>query len=154
MHQPGQSVALDVMRYGTKKTFEVKLTEAPTDEQIAANDAGTQKPSAGISADKLGIDVEPVSDDMAREASIPDADRGLRVADVAGAGPAHDKLVPNDIIVAVLYPEPRQNVHTVVDLQTALSKVHTGDYVSLLVYSPGPQGQTGGTRVVSLHVGE
>jgi hypothetical protein len=76
------------------------------------------------------------------------------VSDVTGAGPAHGKLIPNDIIVAVLYPEPRHDVRSVADLQAAVSKVHTGDYISLLVYSVGPQGQTGNTRVVSLHVGE
>jgi len=153
-HQPGQTVQLDVMRYGTRKSFGVRLTEAPSDEQIAANDAGAEKSSEGVSAEKLGISVEPVSVDMAREASIPDADRGVRVSDVTGAGPAHGKLIPNDIIVAVLYPEPRHDVRSVADLQAAVSKVHTGDYISLLVYSVGPQGQTGNTRVVSLHVGE
>jgi hypothetical protein len=120
---------------------------------MAANDVNSEKPNGGVASDKLGIDVEPVSDDMAREASIPAADRGVRVADVAGAGPAHDKLVPNDIIVAVLYPEPRHDVHSVADLQAAVSKVKSGDYVSLLVYSVGAQGQSGATRVVSLHVG-
>jgi serine protease Do len=153
LHQPGQTVTLDVMRYGTRKSFQVKLTEAPSDEQMAANEANNIKPNGGTSSDKLGIDVEPVSDDMAREGSIPDADRGVRVADVANAGPAFNKLVPNDIIVAVLYPEPRHDVHSVADLQAALSKVHTGDYVSLLVYHLGVQGQAGATTVVSLHVG-
>jgi hypothetical protein len=61
--------------------------------------------------------------------------------------------VPNDIIVAVLYPEPRHDVHSVADLQAAVAKVRAGDYVSLLVYSVGGQGQTGATRVVSIHVG-
>ena len=153
LHQPGQSITLDINRYGTRKSFQVRLTEAPSDQLMAANDVNSEKPNGGVASDKLGIDVEPVSDDMAREASIPAADRGVRVADVAGAGPAHDKLVPNDIIVAVLYPEPRHDVHSVADLQAAVSKVKSGDYVSLLVYSVGAQGQSGATRVVSLHVG-
>ena len=36
-HEPGETVTVDVMRYGTKKTFRVKLAEAPnaTDGRIA-----------------------------------------------------------------------------------------------------------------------
>jgi serine protease Do len=153
LHQPGQTIQLDVMRFGTRKSFQVKLTEAPSDEQMAANEVNSEKPNGGISAEKLGIEVEPVTDDMVREANIPETDRGVRVADVAPAGPAHDKLLPNDIIVAVLYPEPRHDVHSVADLQAAVAKVKSGDYVSLLVYAVAGQGQTGATRVVSIHVG-
>jgi serine protease Do len=151
-HQPGQTVGLDVMRFGSRKSFDVKLSAAPSDEQLAQNDTNADKTGEGVTTDKLGISVEPIPADMAREASIPEADRGLRVADVSGAGPAHDKLFPNDIIVAVLYPEPRHDVHSVVDLQSALTKVRSGDYVSLLVYRVGPQGQQGVTSVVSLRV--
>jgi serine protease Do len=152
--QPGQTVALQVVRFGAKKTFNVKLTEAPTDEQIADTQTETDKSHEGISTEKLGISVEPITADVAREASIPDADRGLRVSDVVGAGPAHNKLFPNDIIVAVLYPEPRHEVRSVVDLQSALAKVRDGDYVSLLVYRVGgPQSQSGATQVVSLRIG-
>ena len=38
-------------------------------------------------------------------------------------------------------------------VQEVLSHVKNGDYVSLLVYAVGAQGQTSATRVVSLHVG-
>ena len=154
-HQPGQSVALDVVRFGAKKTFSVKLSEAPSDEQIASTDIGQPKRHGeGVSTEKLGISVEPISADVAREASIPDADRGLRVSDVTGAGPAHDKLYPNDIIVAVLYPEPRHEVHTVSRPAGCVGQGSTsGDYVSLLVYRVAPQGQNATTQVISLRVG-
>ncbi len=153
MHQPGQTLALAVVRFGTRKTFDVKLTEAPGEDQIAQRDAHADDAAGGASTEKLGITVEPVSSDLAREASIPDADRGLRVTEVAGSGPAHNKLFPNDIVVAVLYPEPRHAVHSMDDLQSALAKAKAGDYVSLLVYRMGPQGQAGITQVVSLRLG-
>jgi serine protease Do len=174
MHQPGQSLALDIMRFGTRKTFSVKLTEAPGEEQVARRDAESNASPGSISIEKLGISGEPISLDVARQASIPDADRGLRITDVAGSGPAHNKLSQNDIIVAVLFPEPRKEVHSVADLQGALSQLKTGDYVSLLIYHVQPQlqgqgqgqGQGGGgqaqpgtgqqsglTTVVSLRIG-
>ena len=138
------------MRFGTRKSFQVKLTEAPSDEQMAANDVNSEKPNGGISAEKLGIEVEPVSDEMAHEANIPDADRGVRVTDVAPAGSGPRQTAPRTTSSsAVLYPEPRHDVHSVADLQAAVSKVKSGDYVSLLVYAVTGQGQTGTTRVVS-----
>ncbi len=152
-HQPGQAIPLDVVRFGSRKTFSVKLAEAPTDEQVASNADNGEKPNGGVSTDKLGISVEPVTTDVARENNIPDGDRGLHVTDVNSSGPAYNKIFPNDVIVAVLYPEPRRDVRSVADLQSVLERVHNGDYVTLLVYNAAAQGQPGGTRVVSLHVG-
>jgi serine protease Do len=37
-HKPGDVVTLDVMRFGEKKTFKVKLIEAPDQSQVAAAD--------------------------------------------------------------------------------------------------------------------
>jgi len=153
-HQPGQSVSLEVVRFGSRKTFPVKLAEAPSDEQVASNDDQSDKPSGGVSSDKLGVSVEPVTAEVARDNGIPENDRGLHVTDVNAQGPAYNKLFPNDVIVAVLYPEPRKDVHSVADLQEVLTKVRNGDYVSLLVFNnAGGQPQAGTTRVVSLHVG-
>lgn len=150
--QPGQTVSLDIVRFGSHKKFDVKLSAAPNEEQIASNDGGSEKPSEGVTTEKLGISVEPIPTDMARQASIPEVDRGLRVSDVSASGPAHAKLFPNDIIVAVLNPEPRHEVRSVTDLQSALTRVHAGDYVTLLIYNLGAQGTPGGTRVVTLKV--
>jgi serine protease Do len=153
-HEPGETISLDVMRFGQRKSFTVKLMEAPTDDQLAdAGDAPGVKPAAGESSEKLGVSVEPVSTEFAQQFNLPSEDRGLRITDVDDAGPAHNKLAQTDIIVAVLYPEPRRPIHTVADLQTALEHEKTGDYVTLLVYQVDPRGQAGGQRVVSLRIG-
>jgi serine protease Do len=153
MHQPGQTVTLDVMRFGDKKTFTVKLMEAPDDEQVASNDDTDSKPSVGESTEKLGITVEPVSADFATQNNLASEDRGLQVTDVNTNGPARGKLQPNDVIEEVLFPQPKREVHTVMDLQNALSKTKSGDFVTLLVCQPSPQGPCA-KRVVSLKIGE
>ena len=38
-HKPGETVTLDVMRFGEKKSFKVKLIEAPDPQQVAAAEA-------------------------------------------------------------------------------------------------------------------
>jgi serine protease Do len=153
-HEPGQAIDLDVMRFGQRKSFTVKLMEAPQDEQMADASDAQSKPSAGESSQKLGVSVEPVSQEFVQQFNLPSEDRGLRVTDVDDAGPAHNKLGPTDIIVAVLYPEPRRPIHTIADLQTAMEHEKTGDYVTLLVYAVDPRGQSSGVqRVVSLKIG-
>ena len=148
-HEPGETVTVDAMRYGTKKTFRVKLTEAPVEEQLAAAD-DADGPRDGATQGKLGIAVEPVSADLAREAGLTDSQRGLRVVDVTPGGPSYAKLAENgDVILEVLHPS-RRPVRSVADLQQALSGVKSGDFVSLNVYNIGLKQ----SRVVNLRVGE
>jgi serine protease Do len=153
-HQPGQTIGLDIMRFGNRKSFTIKLMEAPSDEQLADASEAAAKPAAGSSSQKLGVSVEPVTAEFVQQFNLPSEDRGLRVTDVDDAGPAHNKLAPTDVIIAVLYPEPRRPIHTVADLQSALEREKNGDYVTLLVYTVDPRGQGAGVqRVVSLKVG-
>ena len=155
-HEPGETVEIEVFRYGQRKTFKVTLAEAPSDparvarvEEGGSDDTGAK---GGTSASKLGITVEPVSPDFAREAKVPEARRGLRVMDVDPEGAARQQFFPGgiDIIVEVIYPAPRRAVRSGADLQGILAKVPAGEYVSLLVYNAQRQD----TRVVSLKVGE
>ncbi|HXB26399.1 MAG TPA: Do family serine endopeptidase [Gemmatimonadaceae bacterium] len=152
MHQPGQTVTLDVVRFGDKKTFTVHLMQAPSEEQIADASDSVVKPPEGASTEKLGITVEPVSAEFAQTNNLTTDDRGLQVTDVNTNGPARGKLQPSDVILEVLYPQPKRDVHTVPELQNALSHTKAGDFVTLLVCSPQPQGPCG-KRVVSLKIG-
>ncbi|MBK6488210.1 MAG: trypsin-like peptidase domain-containing protein [Gemmatimonadetes bacterium] len=153
-HEPGETVEIEAYRYGQRKTFKVKLAEAPSDAaQVAATEreAPAEAPATvGTNASKLGITVEPVSADFARQAKVPEERRGLRVMDVDPQGTAQRQFVPGgiDIIVEVIYPAPRKAIRTANDLQSVLSKVPSGEFVSLLIYNAQQQS----TRVVSLKV--
>jgi serine protease Do len=50
-HEPGETVTVDVMRYGTKKTFKVKLAEAPSNATVASrdNDDDNANPNGSVS---------------------------------------------------------------------------------------------------------
>ncbi|HEX4936396.1 MAG TPA: trypsin-like peptidase domain-containing protein, partial [Gemmatimonadaceae bacterium] len=155
-HEPGETVELEVNRYGQMKTFKVRLAEAPSDPQQVARAEGADqdepsKSPTGALSSKLGITVEPVSAEFARQAKVPEERRGLRVMEVDPDGGARQLFVPNgiDIIVEVIYPAPRRAIRTPADLQAAVAKVSTGEYVSLLVYNAQQQS----TRVVSVKVG-
>jgi serine protease Do len=151
-HEPGETVGVDVMRYGKRQSFKVRLLEREDVPTVArAATAPRAEPVRG-EALKLGISVEPVSADFAREANLAAGDRGLRITDVARSGPAFRLLVPSDVITDVLFPQPQRKVRTAAELQAVLSGLKTGDVVSLRVY--GTAEPVIGVRVVNVRVGE
>ena len=154
-HEPGETVTVDVMRYGTKKTFRVKLGKAPTESAVASrdNDDDSTSPNGGVSYDKIGVRVEPVTAEFLRANRLSTDRQGVRVIEIDAAGPARGRLFPNDVVTAVLFPTPRKEVRSVADLQDVLSRAKDGDVVSLLVLNPGSQQTQSSTRVVNIRVG-
>jgi serine protease Do len=150
-HEPGDVVDLEVMRYGTRKAFKVKLAEAPGEATVAKADTPADSDEAGASAEKLGITVEPVPTELAEQAKLAPDRRGLRVLEVSPAGPARERLFPNDIIYEVVYPS-KTPIKTTSDLQKVLARLKAGEYVSLnVLIVDGRGGQQ--SRVVNLRIG-
>ncbi|MDP1890919.1 MAG: Do family serine endopeptidase [Gemmatimonadaceae bacterium] len=152
MHQPGELITLDVVRYGERKSFKIRLQEAPAEAAQVAS--AVEKPAEGesVSNTRLGVGLEAITAEVAKANNIDEQYRGLRVISVDAAGPAAQKLGRNDIIVRVIRPEPATTIRTAADLQKVLARVKDGEYISLLVYA---QTQTGpGTRVVNIRIGE
>lgn len=154
-HSVGETVKIDVLRFGAKKSFKVKLTEAET--ILASNDDANpvRQPRPAREANpeptresKLGVTVAPITTDVARQLQLEGV-KGVRVVDVSDDGPAYGKLVPNDVIVEVLYPQPRRPVTGTDELQKALSGLRDGDYVSFMV-----KNRQTDDRVVNLRIGE
>lgn len=150
--KPGDVVALDVMRYGSKKTFRVKLMEVPDKAPVLASADNVSRPDANSMEerkfDKVGIAVEPISSEARARIAEPYR-KGLMVSSVSASGPSYRELgADQSILVEVLNPGPRHALRTASDLDDVLKKVHTGDLVSFLVYDVGGQG----TRVVTIPV--
>ena len=81
--------------------------------------------------------------------------RGLMVSEVSVTGPAYHKLdADNTILLQVLNPGPKRDLHTVADLDAVLSRLNPGDVVTFLVYDVRQNPTTpGSTRAISLEVG-
>jgi serine protease Do len=156
-YKPGETVGVDVVRFGTRRSFRVRLAEAPSDdEQEVASASGPRGESrniraAGRSYEKLGITAQPVPEELASQARIPaQYRRGLLVTDISLTGPARNALFEGrDIVVRVLNPQPARDIHSAADLESVLSRLRSGDYVTLLLYNV----QQEATRVVTLRVG-
>jgi serine protease Do len=157
-YKPGETVAVDVVRFGTRRTFRVRLAEAPSDDEQEVASASSPRGESrtigvGRSYDKLGITAEPVPEELASQARIPaQYRRGLLVTDISLTGPARNALIEGrDVIIRVLNPQPARDIRSAADLEGALSRLRTGDYVTLLLYTV--QQGDGATRVVTLRVG-
>ncbi|MES2176846.1 MAG: trypsin-like peptidase domain-containing protein [Gemmatimonadota bacterium] len=138
-HKPGEVLPFDVMRFGSKKTFRVKLTEAPEETQLVASSGrapSDAEPASARKFDKLGITVEPVSAELVTQAKLAEPySKGLVVSDVNLTGPAYRKLSADaTILLEVINPGPRHALRSASDLESVLSKLKSGDLVSFMVY--------------------
>jgi serine protease Do len=150
-HNPGETIAIEAMRYGQRKTFRVTLMEAQTDKEIASASTPAPPSRGGVVHPALGISVAPVSAELAAQARLTTPVNGVLVSDVVPGGPADEKLARNDVITEVLYPAPRRAINSPSDLQQALSRLKNGDYVSLNVFSLGEPEHA--PRIVNLQIG-
>ena len=153
--RPGDAVEVTLLRQGgVKKTVTVRLAKAPGEAETEVAATGTRRSPNDASAkeEKLGIAVEPLTQDDARDPKLrPVVQRGggLVVTDVSPDGPAFQRLATAedggpDIIIAM----NGQPTRTRADLRTALGKVKSGDIVTLQVLTRAPDGWAG--RVVRL----
>lgn len=152
-YKPGEIVEVEVMRFGDRKNFRVRLGEPQPDsaEQVASTDRAGVAPVTGgaQSSDRLGITVAPVPQEFVTARNV-DAEyrRGLLVTEVSARGPAYRELIANrDIILRTLHPV-RREIRSASDLEQVVSALKRGDVLSLLVYDTGIQG--GSTKVVTL----
>jgi serine protease Do len=156
-HQPGDVVDLEVVRFGEHKDFKVKLAEAPSDEKVVASTVAAPKESTPapvtVVAKKLGIVVEALTPEIVKATGTSAAVQGVAVASVDHDGPAVGKLFEGYIITGVTFPAPGSPIHSVEDLQRALSKFKDGDYIGLAVNRQSDAEGHHATYVVNLRVG-
>jgi serine protease Do len=158
-HKPGETVSLDVMHFGEKKSFKVRLIEAPESSQVASAESSgpaiVEPTSQAKRFDKVGITAEPVSPALISRARLEEQYRhGLMVSEVSVTGPAYHQLeADNTILLQVLNPGPKRDLKSVADLDDVLSRLHPGDVVTFLVYDVRQNPLNGNaTRAISLEV--
>lgn len=151
-HEPGETIMLEAMRYGQRRSFTVRLGEVPPDSgtRAVATRETEGRGSENIASQKLGIGVETITEEMASARRLPAEARGLLVVEVDPTGPARARLQQGDVIVGALSPGPRRDIRATSDLQQVLSGVREGGYVSLVVYNLEARNR----RIVNLRVGD
>lgn len=141
--EPGQSVSVEVQRFGKKITNQVKLGQPPNETNPVARGGG----EAGGA--RLGVGVSPVTPDISQQLQLPNNIRGLIVERVDPSGPAAGQLQPGDIITEALGPGGSTPIRSIQQLHDAVQGARNG-VVSLQVYSV--QAQT--ARVVNIQLSQ
>ena len=138
---PGQTTKVTVQRRGgERRTYTVRLVEAPTTATVAARADTIDQSSdpAGSLVDRLGIEVRAIAPQQRGDPRLAAIGaKGLVVAGVVPESPAENRLVPAnmpggpDIIVSV----DEQPVASEDDLVAALRRVKPGNVVAIEVYN-------------------
>src|SRR6266540_2338060 len=145
--KPGEIVQVTIVRKGgVRKTLPVRLTAAPaiTPEEVSSNDDGGSNRESAPMENTLGISVEPLTVENARDPSLRQVMRsggGLVVSQVSADGPAYNRLSD----ASQGYPDIILKVNGVAtgsraELRRALAGVKKGDIVTLTVLYGTPDG--------------
>jgi serine protease Do len=154
--KPGDVVDVDVMRFGQKKSFKVKLGEPVEDTPTVADASSKIIPDSDAAGtrhlEKIGISVSSIPEAFATQRNLGAANRtGVFITNVSPQGPAYKvPLAQTEIIVEELFPAKR-DIKTIDDLTQAVSGLKPGDVIELKVVDALGQGQTQ-TRAVSIQI--
>jgi serine protease Do len=130
LFQPGDAVTLDVIRYGEKKQFKVRLGEFEFEHPATA-----QPTSSDDDVSKLGFEVMPMSPQIARQISSTTSN-GLVISAVAPGSPAyHADLRRGYLLKSV----NGRAVSTVAEVQSFARTLKPGQAVSLMLATPDGQ---------------
>ena len=138
---PGSVAQLDVWRDGATRTVQVKLAERPlppsrrdaAQTQSGAPGAPGIDPVANSNADPLGLDVRDLDALTSRRLKLPATLGGVVIMDLDAASPTSEAHVRRG---QVLLEINRQRILSTADYRRAVSTLHHGDAVALLVFDP------------------
>src|SRR6266478_987681 len=120
---PGSTVKLDIIREGKQRTVEVKLAERP-DEKEQGGRTPSKSGQDKEQGDLLGLSVQDVTPQLARQSQVDPATKGAVVVDVAPDSPAADAgLEPGDVVLEV----NRRAVASAAEYKNAVKGVKKGD---------------------------
>jgi serine protease Do len=128
--RPGDTVKLDVIRSGARRSFQVPLLEVPQPATQVAEAPAPQPTSAG----RLGVRVAPLTAELARDYQYKQAG-GVVITDVERFGAAGRKGVPEGFKVLRANDQP---ISTPQDFERVVSGVKAGGIISLAL--EGPEG--------------
>jgi len=149
-HSPGETIHVEVMRYGQKKSYDVRLAEADTDAKVASTVTPAVPATTGTANKTLGVSVAPLTPQLAQAAKLGAGTRGVVVTDVVPLGPSQDKLQERDVITEMLYPAPRRPITTAAQLDAAVASAR-GGYIGLTVFNLDDPSHT--PQIVNLKIG-
>jgi serine protease Do len=136
--KPGTTVPITVVRSKERKSINVTIGELDLDaeQQRVTRGPNNNDPTEPISTG-LGMDIDPITPDIARELELPRNQGGAIVSSVSRNSPAaNGGVLPNDVILEI----NRRAVTSVGQITTELQRADAGAPVFLLMWRVGPGG--------------
>jgi serine protease Do len=133
---PDADVTLTVVRDGREQQVTARLGEFKPPTERGDGTTGDGAGNGGASTGRLGVTVEPLTADIARQLNLPAGKQGVVVSEIDPAGPAAEAgLQRGDVIEQV----NRQPVRSAADVTGAL--VRSGARPALLLVTRVTHGQ-------------
>jgi serine protease Do len=120
--RPGETVNIDAIRYGEQRQFRVQLAEAPAPPTAAA-----PEPTRGRAEQRLGIQVAPVTQEVARQFGFSDT-QGVVITEVQPGTPAQRRGLQRGMRILAV---DRQPVRDSAQIQRLLAAKRAGEIISL-----------------------
>jgi serine protease Do len=135
--KPGSTVPLKVYRNKQQRSVSLTVEELNLDEEMGVRGGGEeQNPSEEKLETGLGLDLVPVTPELARRLRLPDGEGGAVVTRVERNSAAFRAgIAPQDVILEV----NQRPVNSMTDLRKALQGVQSGDTLFLLVWRNGQE---------------
>lgn len=117
---PGTEITLTILRDGKEQELKATLDEfQPEKAQNQTDEEGNSAPGKSTQEGKLGLDLQPLTPELAKRLELPADTKGLVVTDIDPEGPAAaEGIVKGDVILEI----NRQEVGTFAEAQAALEK--------------------------------
>jgi Do/DeqQ family serine protease len=135
---PGTDIKLTVLRNGSTEELTAKLDEFDANQaRNNGSDTGDNDSDSGKGAQngKLGLTLQPLTPQIAKQLNVPEGIDGLVVTDVDPSGAAADGGVGRGDVISEIN---RQPVKSLQDVQAAIAKSGNGPVLLLVTR----QGQT------------
>jgi serine protease Do len=130
--RPGEQVTLEVIRYGERQRFTVRLGEAPNAAE-APQAARPQAPAAAEGSTRLGLGVSPLTPDVVRDCEIEGQPAGVVVTDVERFGVGARNGIRRCTRILAVDGQP---VGDVASFRRLVERKRGGEVVSLRVTFP------------------
>jgi serine protease Do len=129
--KPGTTVPVTIVRSKERKSVNVTLGELNLDEEQNRSSGRTNTDPSEPTSTGFGMDIDPITPDIARELELPRNQGGAIVSRVTRNSPAANAgVLPNDVILEV----NRTPVTSVSQITRELQRTEAGSVVFLLVW--------------------
>ncbi len=142
LRRPGDEVAIEIVRNGDPRTFQVRLGEAPINDRTAVASAPVE--SEAHTVDRLGINLRELTPDLADAAGFDQRARGVVVFDVQPFGPASRRGMARFDRIAELNGA---EIASVEDVRRELDRLQPGQIARFVV-----DRADGSSRIINIRI--